>query len=132
VWAARSIDHRELMSEGEDLEMQRRARSDQEPKRMQQRDDDGRHASSLSKNPRNLNQRNAYGVSDRHKLVSFALAIFPSRRAIESSGRTGRQDVVKRHIVDIPCEPSDFLVAFLAKDIPADCTTPRDTHSTIS
>jgi len=73
AWAARSIDHGELMPEREDFEMQRCARLDQEPKRMQQRDDDGRHASSLSKNPRNLNRRNTYGVSSRHNVKNLTV-----------------------------------------------------------
>ena len=70
TWAPRSMDNRELMSEREDFEVQRRAGPDQRPKRVEQRDDDGRHGSSLSKNSRNLNRRSAYGVSGRHRQLS--------------------------------------------------------------
>ena len=54
------------MSERENLEVQRCARPDQEPKRVEQRDNDGRHGSSLSESSRNLNRRSADGVSGRH------------------------------------------------------------------
>jgi hypothetical protein len=40
---------------------------DREPKRVEQRDDDGRHDGRLSENARNLNRRNAYGVFGRHR-----------------------------------------------------------------
>jgi hypothetical protein len=36
---------------------------------VEQRDDDGRHDCRLSENARNLNRRNAYGVSGRHSKV---------------------------------------------------------------
>jgi len=46
----------------------RRARPDEEPKRVKQRDDDRSHESSLPKGSPNLNQLNAYGVSGSHNL----------------------------------------------------------------
>ena len=57
----------------EGLEVQRRARPDHEPKRVEQRDDHGRHASSLSKNARNLNGRTPYGVSGRQNYEELTL-----------------------------------------------------------
>ena len=59
----------------EDFEVQRRVRPDHEPKRVEQRDDDGCHESSLSKNSRNLNRRNPYGVSGRHSRLVAALFV---------------------------------------------------------
>jgi hypothetical protein len=53
------------MSERKDFEVQRRARSDEEPQRVEQRSEDGEHDKSVSKNGGNLKGRNRYGVSGR-------------------------------------------------------------------
>jgi hypothetical protein len=57
------------MPERKDFEVQRRARSDEEPQRVEQRSEDGDHDKSVSKNGGNLKGRNRYGVSGRDKLV---------------------------------------------------------------
>ena len=46
---------------------------------MEERDNDGRHESSLSKNSRNLNQRYAYGVSGRHTFGQHTARLSQSR-----------------------------------------------------
>ena len=48
------------------------------------------------------------------------------------SNRPDIQDIVKPDVVDIPGQAGDFLVAFLAQDIPTDCTTRHPAHSTTS
>jgi hypothetical protein len=53
------------MLERKDFEVQRRARSDEEPQRVEQRSEDGDHDKSVSKNGGNLKGRNRYGVSGR-------------------------------------------------------------------
>ena len=67
AWASRSMDDGQLVSERDDFQVQRGARADQESKRVEQRNDDGRHDCRLSENARNLNRRNAYGVFGRHR-----------------------------------------------------------------
>ena len=61
------MNDRELVSERQDFQVQRRARPDEEPKRMKQRNKDGRHDSRLSENACKLNRCNAYSVSGTHR-----------------------------------------------------------------
>ena len=65
-WTAGTIDHGELVSECDDLQVQRRAGANEKAKRVEQRNDDRRHESRLSKNVGNLNRHNVYGVFNRH------------------------------------------------------------------
>ena len=60
------MDDGELVSESDDFQVQRNPRSDHEPKRVDEREDDGRHETSLSENTHNLNRRNTYDVFDSH------------------------------------------------------------------
>ena len=90
---ARPIDHHELVSQRENLKVQGRARSGQEPKRVEQGDEDGRHDSTLPENACNINQCNAYGVSGRHNRAFFKtgechrLSPWRGRCAVESTWR---------------------------------------------
>jgi hypothetical protein len=54
-------------SKRRDFEVHRRARSDEEPQRVEQRSEDGDHDKSVSKNGGNLKGRNRYGVSGRDR-----------------------------------------------------------------
>src|SRR3954467_9261781 len=65
---ARPMDHRELVSERHDFEVQRRARADEGSQRVEQRSEDGDHGGSLSKDAGNLKRRNTYGVSGRRQV----------------------------------------------------------------
>jgi hypothetical protein len=49
------MEHCELVSEREDLDVQQRARPECKAKRLEQRDDDGGHSSRLFKTTRNIN-----------------------------------------------------------------------------
>lgn len=51
----------------------RRARPKQGRQRVERRGDNGRHDSSLLKNSRNRNRRNAYDVSGRHSRIAIVL-----------------------------------------------------------
>ena len=62
-WTARTIDHGELVSECDDLQVQGCAGANEKAERVEQRNDDRRHESRLSKNVGNLNRHNVYGVS---------------------------------------------------------------------
>jgi hypothetical protein len=66
------MEHGELVSEREDLEVQRRARPECKAKRSEQRDDDGSHSSRLFKTIRNINGWNGYRVSDTDRLSENA------------------------------------------------------------
>jgi hypothetical protein len=66
-WTARTIHHGELVSECDDLQVQRYAGANEKAERVEQRDDDRRHESRLSKNAGNLNRHSTYGVFDRHR-----------------------------------------------------------------
>jgi hypothetical protein len=63
TWTPRSVDHGELMAECQDLEVQRRARSSEESRRVEERNEDGRHEPSLLDRACILNRHNMYGVS---------------------------------------------------------------------
>ena len=67
IMAADLVVDGQLVSEREDFQVQRQPRPDDKPKRVEQREDEGRHESRLSENVRNLNRRNAYGVFGRHR-----------------------------------------------------------------
>ena len=56
--ASRSIYDGQLVSERNNLQVQRSARADHEPERVEQGEEDGRHDLRLSKNAYNLNRRN--------------------------------------------------------------------------
>jgi hypothetical protein len=58
--ASRSTHDGQLVSERDDLQVQRGAWADHELERVEQGDEDGRHEWRLSKHARNLNRRNAY------------------------------------------------------------------------
>jgi hypothetical protein len=70
TWSAGSVHDRELVSEREDLQLQRRAGPHQEPKRVEQRDDDGRHDRRLFENARNLNRLEVYDVHGRYTIAA--------------------------------------------------------------
>jgi hypothetical protein len=55
---ARSIDHGELVSKDDDLQVQRCAGANEKAQRVKQRDDDRHHESRLSENVLNLNRCN--------------------------------------------------------------------------
>jgi hypothetical protein len=55
------------MAERQDLEAQRRARSDDEPKRVEERNEERRHPPSLPERACNLNGHSMYGGSGSHK-----------------------------------------------------------------
>lgn len=55
TWTARSVEDRELVSERDAFQVQRGAGPDHKPKRVDQREDDGRHETRLSENASNLN-----------------------------------------------------------------------------
>ena len=64
---ARTIDHAELVSECDDLQVQRCAGANEKAQRVKQRDDDGRHESRLSENVGNLDRGNADEVHGRDR-----------------------------------------------------------------
>ena len=64
---ARSIHYGELVSECDDLQVQRCAGANEKAKRVKQRDDDRCHEPRLPENVGNLNRRNVYGVFNRHR-----------------------------------------------------------------
>ena len=64
-WTAGTIDHGELVSECDDRQVQRRAGANEKTERVEQRNDDRRHESRLSKNVGNLNRRNTDEVHGR-------------------------------------------------------------------
>ena len=77
---AGSIHDGELVSERDDLQVQRGARLEEKSERVEQRDDNGRHGSTLSENVRNLNGHNVYSVFDRHRTPrSVAMVKSPAR-----------------------------------------------------
>jgi hypothetical protein len=94
---------RQLVSERDDLQVQGKARADRELERVEQREEDRRHASRLSKNARKLNQRNAYGVFSSHnpllrparqQPVHETRRPLPPRRLFGKGTRAGSRDRV--------------------------------------
>jgi hypothetical protein len=75
----------ELVSEREDFQVQRGARLDDKSERVEQRDDDGPHASRLSENARDLNHRKAYGVFSSNRHSSNGSVIGSSIRAFDQN-----------------------------------------------
>ena len=84
--APRSIDYAQLVSERDDLQVQRGARADHELERVEQGDQDGRHERRLSKNAGNLNRRNAYGVFGRHSAPPTIIEPYLYRSLMISAG----------------------------------------------
>jgi hypothetical protein len=66
AWTAGTIRNRQLVAKCEDLQVQRRARTNQEPQRLEQRNDDKHDESSLFGMACRLNRRNMYRVSGSH------------------------------------------------------------------
>jgi hypothetical protein len=66
AWTAGTIRNRQLVAKCEDLQVQRRARTNQEPQRLEQRNDDTHDESSLFGMACRLNRRNMYRVSGSH------------------------------------------------------------------
>jgi hypothetical protein len=73
------------MAERKDFEVQRRARSDEEPQRVEQRSEDGDHDKSVSKNGGNLKGRNGYGVSGRDRQAKLQAVKLELRRRLHLS-----------------------------------------------
>jgi hypothetical protein len=70
---AGTIRNRQLMAKCENLQVQRRARTNQEPQRLAQRNDDKLDDSSLFKMACKLNRRNMCGVSGSHSRLTATL-----------------------------------------------------------
>jgi hypothetical protein len=66
------MDDGQLVSERDDFQVQRGTRQDEKSERVEQRNDNGRHACRLSENARNLNRRNTYEVLGSHTRAAGA------------------------------------------------------------
>jgi hypothetical protein len=115
--AARSLNDRELVSERQNVEVQRRARPDEDPKRVEQRNEDGHHDSRLSENSRNLNRSNAYGISGSHRSSGVVVTNSrnPSMLAMSRSAATDVADTwsagLLQQLVDGPIQVLHTLSA---------------------
>ena len=102
-WTAETIDHGELVSECDDLQVQRCAGANEKAQRVKQRDDDGRHESRLSENVGNLDRGNADEVHGRDRRGN-RVAWVPEedqgqvRAAVEVCERPGEHERRSRNV----------------------------------
>jgi hypothetical protein len=99
-WMAGTIRDCQLVPKGDDLEVQCRARTNQETKRVEKRDDDGHDESSVFGTACNLNRHKAYRVLGRHNwlraAVTWAQDTIVAAQQIPESGRLEFSQMSKR------------------------------------
>jgi len=93
-WTSGTIRNCQLVSKREDLQMQSCARTDQQPERVEDRNNDGHDGSSLFRAPHNLNRHKAYRVFGRHRLrgnISCGDGLGENEASIQKRGRSEAQ-----------------------------------------